>query len=71
MNMLSGITFRMPDRFIKRERGLIASPKEAFVLGIGMIPSALQVVDVLRPPINIVLGCPAEAGWTQADRRPN
>ena len=48
MNMLSGIYF--PDS------GEIASPKDAFDLGIGMIHQHFKLIDVLTAAENVVLG---------------
>ena len=57
MNMLAGIYF--PDGGTIRVNGepaVIASPKEAFELGIGMIHQHFKLVDVLTAAENIVLG---------------
>ena len=57
MNMLSGIYF--PDEGEIRIDGkpvVIASPKDAFALGIGMIHQHFKLVDVLTAAENIVLG---------------
>ena len=57
MNMLAGIYF--PDSGTIRVNGepvVIASPKEAFELGIGMIHQHFKLVDVLTAAENIVLG---------------
>ncbi len=57
MNMLAGIYF--PDSGTIRVNGepvVIASPKEAFELGIGMIHQHFKLVDVLSAAENIVLG---------------
>jgi len=59
MNMLSGIYY--PDSgqiFIHGEEVTIASPKDAFDLGIGMIHQHFKLVDVFTAAENIVLGLP-------------
>ena len=61
MNMLSGIYF--PDGGTIRIDGkdvIIASPKDAFQLGIGMIHQHFKLVDVLTAAENIILGLPGE-----------
>ena len=57
MNMLSGIYF--PDEgdiFINGNKEVIASPKDAFALGIGMVHQHFKLVDVLTATENIILG---------------
>ncbi|MDD7388636.1 MAG: ABC transporter ATP-binding protein [Lachnospiraceae bacterium] len=57
MNMLSGIYF--PDEgqiFINGEEVVIASPKDAFSHGIGMVHQHFKLVDVLTATENIILG---------------
>ena len=57
MNMLSGIYF--PDDgqiFINGKEVVIASPKDAFSLGIGMVHQHFKLVDVLSAAENIILG---------------
>ncbi len=57
MNMLSGIYF--PDEGtinIDGKEVVIASPKDAFDLGIGMIHQHFKLVDVLTATENVVLG---------------
>ena len=57
MNMISGIYF--PDEgeiYFKGEPVVIASPKDAFSLGIGMIHQHFKLVDVLSAAENIILG---------------
>ena len=57
MNMLSGIYF--PDEgqiYIDGKPVTIASPKDAFALGIGMIHQHFKLVDVFTAAENIVLG---------------
>lgn len=59
MNMLSGIYF--PDEgqiFVDGKAVTIASPKDAFALGIGMIHQHFKLVDVLTAAENIILGLP-------------
>ena len=61
MNMLSGIYF--PDEgqiYIHGEPVTIASPKDAFEHGIGMIHQHFKLVDVLTAAENIVLGLPGK-----------
>ncbi len=57
MNMLSGIYF--PDEgqiFINGKEEVIASPKDAYELGIGMVHQHFKLVDVLTAAENITLG---------------
>ncbi len=57
MNMLAGIYF--PDEGtieIDGKNAIIASPKDAFDLGIGMVHQHFKLVDVLSAAENIVLG---------------
>lgn len=57
MNMLSGIYF--PDEgqiFINGKEAVIASPKDAYDLGIGMVHQHFKLIDVLTATENIVLG---------------
>ena len=61
MNMLSGIYF--PDEgdiFINDEKVVIASPKDAFDNGIGMIHQHFKLVDVFTATENIILGLEGE-----------
>ena len=61
MNMLSGIYF--PDEgqiYIDGQPVTIASPKDAFDNGIGMIHQHFKLVDVLTAAENIVLGLPGK-----------
>ena len=61
MNMLSGIYF--PDGgqiFINDEEVSIASPKEAYDYGIGMIHQHFKLVDVMTAAENIILGIKEE-----------
>ena len=57
MNMLAGIYF--PDEgeiFVNGSPVTIASPKDAFTCGIGMIHQHFKLVDVFTAAENIVLG---------------
>ena len=57
MNMLSGIYF--PDEgeiYVDGKEVTIASPKDSFALGIGMIHQHFKLVDVLTAAENIILG---------------
>lgn len=57
MNMLSGIYF--PDEgqiFINGKEEVIASPKDAYKLGIGMVHQHFKLVDVFTAAENITLG---------------
>ena len=61
MNLISGIYF--PDEgeiFADGKRVVIASPKDAFALGIGMIHQHFKLVDVLTAAENITLGLEEE-----------
>ena len=57
MNMLAGIYY--PDSgtiYVDGEEKVIASPKDAFACGIGMIHQHFKLVDVFTATENIVLG---------------
>ena len=57
MNMLSGIYF--PDEgqiFINGREASIASPKDAYTYGIGMIHQHFKLVDVFTAAENVILG---------------
>lgn len=61
MNMLSGIYF--PDEgkiYMEGKEVTIASPKDSFMLGIGMIHQHFKLVDVLTAAENIILGLPGK-----------
>jgi len=61
MNMLSGIYY--PDDgqiFVDGTEVTIASPKDSFALGIGMIHQHFKLVDVLTAAENIILGLPGK-----------
>ena len=62
MNMLSGIYF--PDSghiFVDGQEVTIASPHDAFQLGIGMVHQHFKLVNVLTAAENIELGLPGKA----------
>ena len=70
MNMLSGIYF--PDEgqiFIDGREVVIASPKDAFNLGIGMIHQHFKLVDVFTAAENIILGLPGKLDIKQATKK--
>ena len=57
MNMLSGIYY--PDEgqiFINGKEEVIASPKDAYRLGIGMVHQHFKLIDVFTAAENITLG---------------
>ena len=61
MNMLSGIYY--PDDgkiYVDGQEVSIASPKDSFALGIGMIHQHFKLVDVLTAAENIILGLPGK-----------
>lgn len=61
MNMIAGIYY--PDEgaiYAKGKQVVIASPRDAFALGIGMIHQHFKLVDVLTATENIVLGLEEE-----------
>ncbi len=67
MNMLSGIYF--PDSgqiYINGREVTIASPHDAYELGIGMVHQHFKLVDVLTAAENIALGLP---GGVMVDRK--
>ena len=67
MNMLSGIYF--PDSgqiYIDGKEVVIASPHDAYALGIGMVHQHFKLVDVLTAAENIALGLP---GGVLVDRK--
>ena len=70
MNMLSGIYF--PDEGEIRIDGkpvVIASPKDAFAFGIGMIHQHFKLVDVLTAAENIVLGLKGHLDLAAASKK--
>ena len=70
MNMLSGIYF--PDEgqiYIHGEPVTIASPKDAFAHGIGMVHQHFKLVDIFTATENIVLGLEGRLDLAEAGRR--
>ncbi len=70
MNMLSGIYF--PDEgqiYIDGKPVTIASPKDAFALGIGMIHQHFKLVDVFTATENIILGMPGKLNLAEARKK--
>ncbi len=70
MNMLSGIYF--PDEgqiYIHGKPVTIASPKDAFNYGIGMIHQHFKLVDVFTATENIVLGLEGKLDLAEAARK--
>lgn len=70
MNMLSGIYF--PDEGtieIDGKEVVIASPKDAYDLGIGMIHQHFKLVDVFTAAENIVLGLPGKLDMKAASAK--
>ncbi len=70
MNMLSGIYF--PDEgqiYIHGKPVTIASPKDAFDLGIGMIHQHFKLVDVFTATENIILGMPGKLNLAEARKK--
>ena len=70
MNMLSGIYF--PDEgqiYIDGQPVTIASPKDAFALGIGMIHQHFKLVDVFTATENIILGMPGKLNLAEARKK--
>lgn len=70
MNMLSGIYF--PDEgqiYIHGKPVTIASPKDAFRYGIGMIHQHFKLVDVFTATENIVLGLEGKLNLAEAGKK--
>ncbi len=70
MNMLSGIYY--PDEgqiLINGEEVIIASPKDAFDLGIGMVHQHFKLIDVLTAAENIILGLPGKLNVKEASEK--
>ena len=70
MNMLSGIYF--PDEgeiTIDGKPVVIASPKDAFDHGIGMIHQHFKLVDVFTATENIILGLPGKLNLAEARKK--
>ena len=70
MNMLSGIYF--PDEgqiYIHDKPVTIASPKDAFALGIGMIHQHFKLVDLFTATENIILGLEGKLDLANARKK--
>ena len=70
MNMLSGIYF--PDQgqiMINGQNVVIASPKDALNLGIGMVHQHFKLVDVLSATENIILGLEGKLNIKEAAKK--
>ena len=70
MNMLSGIYF--PDEgqiYIHGEPVTIASPKDAFEHGIGMIHQHFKLVDLFTATENIILGLEGKLDLAEASKK--
>ena len=70
MNMLSGIYF--PDGgkiYINGKEELIASPKDSFRLGIGMVHQHFKLIDVLSATENIILGLEGKLNVKEASEK--
>lgn len=70
MNMLSGIYY--PDEgqiFVNGKPVVIASPKDAFALGIGMVHQHFKLIDVLTSTENIVLGLEGKLNLKEASNK--
>ena len=70
MNMLSGIYF--PDEgqiYIHDQPVTIASPKDAFALGIGMIHQHFKLVDLFTATENIILGLEGKLDLVNARKK--
>ena len=70
MNMLAGIYF--PDSgtiSVNGKPAVIASPREAFDLGIGMIHQHFKLVDVLSAAENIILGLDGKLDLKNATKK--
>lgn len=70
MNMLSGIYY--PDEgqiFINGREEVIASPKDAYRLGIGMVHQHFKLVDVLTATENIILGLEGRLNLKTASKK--
>ena len=70
MNMLSGIYF--PDEgqiYIHDKPVTIASPKDAFALGIGMIHQHFKLVDIFTATENIILGLEGKLDLANARKK--
>lgn len=70
MNMLSGIYY--PDEgkiYINGKEELIASPKDSFRLGIGMVHQHFKLIDVLSATENIILGLEGKLNIKEASAK--
>lgn len=70
MNMLSGIYY--PDSgkiYINGKEEIIASPKDAFNLGIGMVHQHFKLIDVLTATENIILGLDEKLNVKEASNK--
>ena len=70
MNMLSGIYY--PDAgqiFINGKEEVIASPKDALKLGIGMVHQHFKLIDVLTATENIILGLEGKLNVKEASAK--
>lgn len=70
MNMLSGIYY--PDDgqiFINGNEEVIASPKDALKLGIGMVHQHFKLIDVFSATENIILGLDEKLNVSEASKK--
>jgi len=70
MNMLSGIYY--PDKgqiYINGKEEIIASPKDALKLGIGMVHQHFKLIDVLTATENIILGLEGKLNVKEASKK--
>ena len=70
MNMLSGIYY--PDGgkiYINGKEEVIASPKDSFRLGIGMVHQHFKLIDVLSATENIILGLEGKLNIKEASAK--
>ncbi len=70
MNMIAGIYF--PDEgqiFIDGKEQVIASPKDALKLGIGMVHQHFKLIDVLTATENIILGLDGKLNVKEASAK--
>ena len=70
MNMLSGIYY--PDDgkiYINGKEEVIASPKDSFRLGIGMVHQHFKLIDVLSATENIILGLEGKLNVKEASAK--
>lgn len=70
MNMLSGIYFQDEGQiFINGKEEVIATPKDAFRVGIGMVHQHFKLVDVLSATENIILGLDEKLDIKEASQK--